>query len=173
MAGWCLRFRSEICYTTALSQRGISESQGEYEMAEVTRLDGQAADVIRRLFPEPVPTLGIDIDGCVDEAPIFFRILTRIWPGKVFVVSYRRDRAKAIHDLARWEISYDQLFLVTALDEKAAVIAREGIRIYFDDQPECLKAIDALTNVMLVRNGGNFDFEDQRWMLSNATGKLL
>ena len=142
-------------------------------MADGTQHGRQAVESIRALFPDPVPILGIDIDGCVDEAPIFFRILTRIWPGKVFVVSYRRDRAKAIHDLARWEISYDQLFLVTALDEKAAVIAREGIRIYFDDQPECLKAIDALTNVMLVRNGGNFDFEDQRWMLSNATGKLL
>jgi hypothetical protein len=142
-------------------------------MADGTQHGRQAVDSIRALFPDPVPTLGIDIDGCVDEAPVFFRILTRIWPGQVFVVSYRRDRAKAIADLTRWEISYDQLFLVTALDEKAAVIAREGIRIYFDDQPECLKAIDALTNVMLVRNGGNFDFDDQRWMFSDKTGKLL
>jgi hypothetical protein len=28
-------------------------------------------------------------------------------------------------------------------------------------------------NVMLVRNGGNFDFDSRLWVLSNKTGKLI
>ena len=36
-----------------------------------------------------------------------------------------------------------------------------------------LKNVTPQTNVMLVRNGGNFDFDDKRWMLSEKTGKLV
>ncbi|MEY4181167.1 MAG: hypothetical protein RLY70_4742 [Planctomycetota bacterium] len=121
----------------------------------------------------PAPSLGIDIDGCVDEAPIFFKILARVWPGKVFVVSFRSDRAKAESDLQHWGICYDELILVSKLSEKAAVIEREGISVYFDDQPECLQDVDSMRNVMLVRNGGNFDFDDRKWMFSDQTGKRV
>lgn len=125
------------------------------------------------LFSCPAPSLGIDIDGCVDEAPIFFKLLTSHWPGKVFVVSYRSDREKAVADLARYDIRYDELILVDSFDAKAKVIVEEGILVFFDDQPEMLKNVPSMRNVMLVRNEGNFDFEDKKWMFSNETGKLL
>ena len=41
---------------------------------------------VRNLAEMPAPALGIDLDGCVDEAPIFFPLLTSRWPGKVFVM---------------------------------------------------------------------------------------
>lgn len=125
------------------------------------------------LFSVPVPTLGIDIDGCIDECPYFFSLLTNYWTGKVFVISCRSDRAKAEEYLQEKNIRYDELFLVNSLDAKAKVIEREGVFIYFDDQPECLKNVDSMRNVMLVRNAGNFDFDDQRWMLSEDTGKII
>lgn len=120
-----------------------------------------------------IPVLGIDIDGCVDEATAFFRTLTHIWPGRVCVVSYRSNREKAVADLARYGIRYDQLFLVKSLDGKAEVIVREGISVFFDDQPECLQGIPATTHVLLMRNGGNFDFAQRKWVLSSKTGRLL
>lgn len=120
-----------------------------------------------------VPVLGIDIDGCVDEATGFFRTLTQIWPGRVCVVSYRSNREKAVSDLARYGIRCDELFLVKSLDGKAEVIVREGISVFFDDQPECLRDIPATTHVLLMRNGGNFDFEQRKWVLSGRTGRLL
>ncbi len=79
------------------------------------------------LFTTPAPTLGLDLDGCVDEAPIFFRLLSSCWPGKVVVITFRDDRAKAEADLARFGIRYDELVLVDSFDAKAEVIIRLGI----------------------------------------------
>ena len=121
----------------------------------------------------PQPSLGIDLDGCVDECPLFFQVLTHCWPGKVYVLTYRKDREKTIQDLAEFDIKYDELILVDSFDAKAEVIKKEGILVYFDDQPEMLKNVTPKTNVMLVRNGGNFDFDDKKWMLSEKTGKLI
>lgn len=142
-------------------------------MADKKRQIRQTGEALAGLFSVPCPSLGIDIDGCVDECPIFFRILTKCWPGKVFVVTYRDDETKARADLEQRGIRFDELILVTSLEGKAEVIEREGILVFFDDQPECLKQVDSMRNVMLVRNGGNFDFGDQKWMFSDQTGKLV
>jgi hypothetical protein len=121
----------------------------------------------------PQPTLGIDIDGCIDECPDFFRILTHCWPGKVIVVTYRRDRGRAEDVLRKYAIRFDELILVSTFEAKAEVVREKDIRTYFDDQPEMLKNVSATTNVMLVRNEGNFDFADRRWMFSDHTGKKV
>ena len=117
--------------------------------------------------------LGLDLDGLLDEATGFFTALTSIWPGRVVIISYRNDYAKAEADLARLNITYDELILVDSFDAKADVIVEKKIRVYFDDQPEMIKNIAEGVHVMLYRNGGNFDFEDRLWMFSDRTAKLL
>lgn len=133
----------------------------------------QVSDALEGLFSCPNPSLGIDIDGCVDEAPLFFKLLTKCWPGKVFVISYRSDRDKAVADLARYDIHYDELILVRSFEAKAEVIREKGISIYFDDQPEMLKNVSPMVNVMLVRNEGNFCFDEKLWMFSDQTAKIV
>lgn len=91
----------------------------------------------------------------------------------MIVITYRRDRAKAIADLDDRNIRYDELVLVDRFEAKAEVIAVHGVTLYVDDQPEMLKNVPEGVNVMLFRNEGNFDFADQRWMLSKETGKLI
>ncbi|TWU06525.1 hypothetical protein [Stieleria varia] len=118
-------------------------------------------------------TLGLDLDGCITEAPEFFSAWTHSWPEKVIVITYRRDRAKAIADLDERNIRYDEVVLVDRFEAKAEVIAEHGVTLYVDDQPEMLKNVPAGVHVMLFRNEGNFDFADQRWMLSQETGKLV
>lgn len=120
-----------------------------------------------------VPVLGLDLDGCVDEAPFFFQPLSHFWPGRIIVITFRDDREKAKEVLAKYNIRYDELILVDTFDAKADVIIALGVSVYFDDQPEMLKNVPANVQVMLVRNGGNFDFSDRKWMLSNKTGKIL
>lgn len=122
---------------------------------------------------QPQPTLGIDLDGCVDESPAFFRILSYVWPGEVIVVTFRSDRAKAVADLQKHGIRFTDVVLVRSFDAKAEVIAQRGISFYIDDQPEMLKNVAAHVAVMLFRNEGNFDFADRRWMFSDKTGKLV
>jgi len=120
----------------------------------------------------PALTLGIDLDGCCDESP-FFRFLTNVWPGDVIVVTYRRDREKAVTDLENYGIRFDDVVLVDSFDAKAEVIAERGIAFYIDDQPEMMRNISPRVGVMLFRNEGNFDFNDKKWMLSEKTGKLI
>jgi len=117
--------------------------------------------------------LGIDLDGTISDAPEFFRKLSSIWPGEVHVITFRRDRDKAIADLASFGIRYHEVHLVSTFAEKAVVIKRLEIGVYFDDQPEMIQDICPLTTVFLQRNEGNFDFEDRRFMLSERTGKLV
>lgn len=131
-----------------------------------------AADVLREVVHQPQPTLGIDLDGCVDESS-FFQILSHVWPGDVIVVTFRNDRDKAIADLEKHGIRFTDVVLVSSFAQKSEVIAERGISYYIDDQPEMLKNVPANVGVMLFRNEGNFDFEDKKWMLSEQTGKLI
>jgi hypothetical protein len=139
----------------------------------IDQANSESAEILEEVLSRSMPALGIDIDGCVDEAPVFFQLLTKHWPGKVFVISYRSNREKAVADLAKYQIHYHELILVNSMQAKAEVIRVNGIIVFFDDQPEVLKGISPSTQVMLVRNGGNFDFKDCRWMFSEETGKLV
>jgi len=123
-------------------------------------------------LPKPV-NLGLDLDGLLDEANGFFQLLTKIWPGRVTVISYRTDDDKAKADLAKLGIEYDDLVLVSTFDAKADVIQEKSIGVYFDDQPEMLKNIPEDVHIFLYRNGGNFDFDDRLWLFSERTGRMV
>lgn len=43
-----------------------------------------------------VPSIALDLDGTIDEAPVFFQFLSKCWPGTVYVITYRSDQAKRI-----------------------------------------------------------------------------
>ena len=124
-------------------------------------------------LPTPSPNLGLDLDGLLDEANDFFTLLAGIWPGKVVVISYRSDYAKAKADLERLNIKFDELVLVSSFDAKATVIAEKNVGVYFDDQPEMLKNVPEDVHVFLYRNGGNFDFQDRLWVFSDHTARLI
>ena len=89
----------------------------------------------------------------------------------MFVITDRKDRRAAEERLAEFDIRYDRLILVPSLEAKAAAIHEQGILVYFDDQDEALLGISDGVNVLKVRNGGNFDFEDRMWLYSERTGK--
>ena len=56
--------------------------------------------------------LGLDLDGVITETPEFFSAWTHSWPGEVVIITYRKDRQKAVQDLADRNIRYDE-FAVT------------------------------------------------------------
>ena len=123
--------------------------------------------------PTLLPPIGIDLDGTIDESLPFFQWLSHTWPGGVLILTYRTDREKAVSDLVKLGIRYDTLVLVSSFAEKAVVIAREGIRIYFDDQDEMTADIPEDVTVFKIRNGGNFDFDVKKWLYSDQTGRRL
>ncbi len=135
----------------------------------------QATEIVTEAFhvPRRPPTLGFDLDGTITESPDFFSMLSNVWPGWVYIVSYRSDYDKAKSLVDEFGMKYEELILVDRMDGKAAVIEDREIDIFFDDQPEMLKNIKRNCQVFLVRNGGNFDWRDARWMMSNHTGKII
>ena len=119
------------------------------------------------------PSIGIDLDGTIDEAPEFFRLLTNLWPGRIYVITYRDDYARAAADVQRHGVKYDQIVLVDSFREKAARVAELGISVYFDDMDEMLMHIPEGVTVMKIRNGGNFDYTLGKWLYSKQTGREL
>lgn len=117
--------------------------------------------------------IAFDLDGTITDAPEFFSTLSKLWNDDVYVITYREDRKSAITDLNELDIHYTKLILVHSFEEKAEVVKRLEIAVYFDDMPEMLKQMPKETAVCLFRNEGNFDFKDRRWMLSNKTGKIV
>lgn len=93
--------------------------------------------------------------------------------GAVNIITYRQDREKAIRDLAHHEIRYDELIMVDRFNAKVEVIIEHGVTLCVDDRSEVFKKILDHVYLMLFRNEVNFDFADQRWMLSDETGKLV
>jgi uncharacterized HAD superfamily protein len=128
---------------------------------------------LKNLFEDCHPSLGIDVDGCIDESPAFFSVLTNNWTGKVFVISLRSNIEELEVFLNKQKIKYDNIFLVKKLEEKAKVIIENGISVFIDDQPEVLKHIPDTVSVMLFRNGGNFHYGEKKWMMSNQTGMVV
>jgi len=117
--------------------------------------------------------IGLDLDGCIDEAPAFFGPLSQIWPGKVFVITFRRDYQKAEDYVNRFGIRYDELILVDRFEAKAEVIVEKQIGIYFDDMDEMLMHVPETVTVFKIRNDGNFDFPAKQWLFSKITGRQI
>lgn len=119
--------------------------------------------------------IAIDIDGTITENPVFFSKLTQLWDDEVFVITYRdiKDRKKTTEELKSLGIKYAKLFFVSSFEQKAEIVKEHGVSLFFDDMPEMLKNVPENVSVCLFRNGGNFDFEDQRWLFSKHTAKIL
>jgi hypothetical protein len=121
----------------------------------------------------PSLAIGIDLDGCIDEAPDFFRNLSQVWPGEVYVITYRNDLEKARRDVESFGIRCTEVVMVNSFAQKADEITRRGICVYFDDQDEILMHVPENVSVFKIRNGGNYDFDDRKWLYSEQTGRAV
>src|SRR5262245_14226155 len=122
--------------------------------------------------------IGLDLDGLLDERPDFFSFLTGALRGSghfVAVLTYRgpEGRARTEAQLAGWGICYDELHFARSLSDKGRVCRELDIDIYFDDQDECIEDVPEGTTVFKVRNGGNFDFGDRKWLSTARLTRLL
>lgn len=124
-------------------------------------------------MPERVPVLGIDIDGTITDAVMFFRIFTKMWPGKIYIITMRSDKAKTLADLNFFDIRFDEVFLVNSFPEKAKIIEELGVTVFFEDQDEIITPVSEEVTVFKIRNGGNYDFDAKRWLFSEQTGKMI
>lgn len=118
--------------------------------------------------------IGLDLDGLLDERSDFFAFLTtalRSGGHFVAVLTFRdpASRVKTEAQLRGWGIVYDEVHFARSLSDKGRLCRELDIDVYFDDQDECVVDVDERTTVFKIRNGGNFDFHEKKWL---STGKL-
>jgi hypothetical protein len=129
------------------------------------------AKALQDALTVPAQALGLDLDGVIDESANFFSVLSQVWPGEVYVITYRDDRAKVLADLERHGIKCTDAILVDSFADKAVAIARLGIGVYVDDQDEVLMHVPETVTVLKLRNGGNYDYAARQWLYSAQTGR--
>jgi hypothetical protein len=122
--------------------------------------------------------VGLDLDGLLDEQPTFFRLLTAALRGGghfVAVLTYRdpASRPRTEAHLAELGIQYDELHFAHSLDDKGRLCRELDLDVYFDDQDECITTVGERTTVFKVRNGGNFDFDERKWLSTARLTRLL
>jgi hypothetical protein len=122
--------------------------------------------------------IGLDLDGLLDERPEFFALLTftlRAGGHFVAVLTYRdpdsRPRTEA--HLASWGITSDELHFARSLADKGRLCRELDIDVYFDNQDECIQDVGEKTTVFKIRNGGNFDFTERKWLSTTKLTRLL
>jgi hypothetical protein len=116
------------------------------------------------------PSLGLDLDGTIDENPAYFSALSHSWPGRVVIVTCRDDLEDICRDLAEFGVCYDEVVAVSEID-KSAVLVEKQIDVFIDDQDECMMCAPACVTLLKIRNQGNS--EGGRWLYSNKTGVCL
>jgi hypothetical protein len=122
--------------------------------------------------------IGLDLDGLLDERPGFFAFLTaalRAGGHFVAILTYRDpdSRPGTEATLAGWGIVDDEVHFARSLADKGRLCRELNIEVYFDDQDECLADIDERTTVFKIRNEGNFDFDEKRWLSTAKLTRLL
>jgi hypothetical protein len=122
--------------------------------------------------------VGLDLDGLLDEQPAFFRFLTTALQGRghfVAVLTYRDAdcRQRTESRLAEMGMVYDELHFARSLADKGRLCRELELDVYFDDQDECIVPVDERTVVFKIRNGGNFDFGERKWLSTAKLTRLL
>ena len=122
--------------------------------------------------------IGLDFDGLLDEQPAFFGFLTSALQTAghfVAVLTYRNPatRAHTEAQLRALGISYDELHFARSLDDKGRLCGELKIDVYFDDQDECVVDVGEQTTVFKIRNGVNFDFDEQKWLSTDRLTRLM
>jgi hypothetical protein len=122
--------------------------------------------------------IGLDLDGLLDERPDFFAFLAaalRAGGHFVAILTYRdpESRVRTEAQLAAWGIHCDELHFARSLSDKGRLCRELEIDAYFDDQDECIQDVPETTTVFKIRNGGNFDFGERKWLSTARLTRLL
>jgi uncharacterized HAD superfamily protein len=122
--------------------------------------------------------IALDIDGTISEHPEFFASLSSMMRHaghRVVILTYRDpNRSEATRtELSKWQVVYDDLVFAPSLAGKGQLCRELAIDLFFDDQDECIVGVPESVFVFKLRNGGNFDYEKQRWISTAQLTDLI
>ena len=120
--------------------------------------------------------IGVDLDDTINASSgsiAFFSLITNLLEGraKIYIITNRdkreESRKKTIIELKEYNIYYDELVIT---GDKADFILTEGISVYIDDVDEYFQKLPESVTVLKIREPGNFDFDQHKWIYGNSTG---
>jgi hypothetical protein len=119
--------------------------------------------------------IAIDIDGVITEYPDFFRQFSQSMTesgADIYIITNRdpTTRAEILEELREYAIDFNEL-VITA--NKAEYIVRNEIVVLFEDTDEYFLKLPPTVLVLKVREPGNFDYDEQKWVYGPKTGRLV
>lgn len=137
------------------------------------------------LREEIIMNIGFDVHGTIDRFPIFFSTLSRLWKqgdggtpiGKVYVITARvHSEERIIKECVKAGIVYDEIIRSDTIfanpADRARLIEELDIAIMFDDLPQYNVHFPASCLTFHVRNRGNFDFVNKKWLFPKWLAEL-
>ena len=121
--------------------------------------------------------IGIDLDNCItanSTSVEFFRTLTKalISDNDISIITNRDPHTmeETEEELSVLGIRFNKIVLT---GDKAGYIREKGIQVYVDDTDENLLNLPENVLVFKIREPGNFDFPEKKWIGSKKTTKMI
>ncbi len=121
--------------------------------------------------------IGLDLDNTItasSQSIEFFSTLTRLFDHdhKIFIITNREPGTEQsiAEELDFLRIEYSEL-IITA--DKARAVKDNSITVFADDTDENHLDMPEEVLVLKVREPGNFDFAEKKWIGSNKTTKMI
>ena len=120
--------------------------------------------------------IGIDIDNTInvsEDTIKLFSFLTHCLRDKaeIHIITSRNpseeSRRETILELKDYNVYYDALAIT---DDKSNYIMENGITVFIDDTDEFFANLPESVTVFKIREPGNFDFDQHKWVYGNKTG---
>ena len=120
--------------------------------------------------------IAIDLDSITaDKNSIeFFEVLTHLLDPEfeIHILINREPNTEQdiANELDYLGIEYSEI-VITA--DKAEYIREQGITIFFENEDEYFLELGEETTVFKIREDGNFDFSEKKWLGNNKTTKMI
>ena len=120
--------------------------------------------------------IGIDIDNTINvnaQTIGLFSFLTNClkYKAEIHIITSRDDsedsRQETIAELEEYNIYYDALVIT---DNKHDYIMDNDITVFVDDTDEVFQKLPKSVIVFKLREPGNFNFDQHKWVYGNKTG---
>lgn len=121
--------------------------------------------------------IAIDLDNTITasrESIRFFAVLTNLLipEHKIVIITNREPNTEQdiAEELDCLGIEYSQIVIT---DRKADFIRQNNVSIYFEDSDEYFLELPETVTVFKIRESGNFDFAEKKWIANKTTTKMI
>jgi len=121
--------------------------------------------------------IAIDLDHTInasDQSIEFFRVITNLLSpdNEIYIITNRETgtEKEISEELSELGIQYHHIVITP---DKAEFIKENDITIYFENTDEYFLQLGEGVTVFKIRESGNFDFAEKKWIGSRKTMKMI